>query len=178
MSELVGAGESGRVIADRYAIDRVLGRNATGGRVTYLARDTETDARVALKEFQFASGGGWQGYDAIAREFEILQAIAIPGVPRYLGSFEGDRAVYLVQEYKDAPNLAQRIAVSKLDAVAVRKLTGDLLEILAALQASVPPILHRDLKPENILLSDAGETFLVDFGFARRGVSGDRKSVV
>ena len=31
----------------------------------------------------------------------------------------------------------------------------------------------RDLKPENILLSDAGETFLVDFGFARRGVSGD-----
>jgi len=166
---------AGRTIADRYELVRILGRNASGGRVTYLARDLEAGASVALKKFQFANDGDWRGYDAIAREFEILQAIAVPGVPRYLGSFETDRAVYLVQEYRDAPNLAARLADPNgaIDAATVRHLIADLLEILTGLQACVPPILHRDLKPENILLSDAGEVFLVDFGFARRGVSGE-----
>jgi serine/threonine protein kinase len=169
-------------LAGRYQIDRILGTNATGGRVTYLAHpvnpnqaDSELEpSKVVIKEFQFAqTGGNWQGYDAIAREFEILQAIDHPGIPRYIEQFETDRAVYLVQAYKDAPTLAQRIANSTIssDLAAVYQAAIDLLEILTYLQSCTSPILHRDLKPENILLSETGEIFLVDFGFARRGIS-------
>lgn len=170
-------------LAGRYQIDRILGTNATGGRVTYLANaidphqsDSEPKPpQVVIKEFQFAqTGNSWQGYDAIAREFEILQAIDHPGIPHYIEQFETDRAVYLVQAYKNAPTLAQRIANSSIssDLAAVYQAAIDLLEILTYLQSCTSPILHRDLKPENILLSDTGEIFLVDFGFARRGVSG------
>ena len=177
--------KSPQIIAGRYRIDRILGTNTTGGRVTYLAHTIEPEtpnhptdntrfANVALKEFQFAkTGSHWQGYDAIARELEILQSIEHPGIPRYIEQFETDRAIYLVQEYKDAPTLAQRIAdpTGAIDLAAVHQTAIDLLEILAYLQSRIPPILHRDLKPENILRSAAGEVFLVDFGFARRGIS-------
>ncbi len=170
-------------LADRYQVDRILGTNATGGRVTYLANaidphqsDSEPKPpQIVIKEFQFAkTGNSWQGYDAIAREFEILRAIDHPGIPRYIEQFETDRAVYLVQAYKDAPTLAQRIVnpATSSDLAAVHQAAIDLLEILTYLQSRTPPILHRDLKPENILLSDTGEIFLVDFGFARRGISG------
>jgi serine/threonine protein kinase len=170
-------------LADRYQIERILGTNATGGRVTYLAHPVnpnQTDSKlepskVVIKEFQFAqTGSRWQGYDAIAREFEILQAIDHPGIPSYIEQFETDRAIYLVQTYKDAPTLAQRITAPDptINLATARQIAIDLLEILVYLQSRTPPILHRDLKPENILLSDRGEIFLVDFGFAQRGVSG------
>ncbi|NJN62203.1 MAG: serine/threonine protein kinase [Coleofasciculaceae cyanobacterium RL_1_1] len=174
-------------LAGRYQIDRILGTNATGGRVTYLAHpcnphqpDSKPDpklepSKVVIKEFQFAqTGGNWQGYDAIAREFEILQAIDHSGIPSYIEQLETDHAIYLVQTYKDAPTLAQRITAPNpaIDLATARQIAIDLLEILVYLQSRTPPILHRDLKPENILLSDIGEIFLVDFGFARRGVSG------
>lgn len=170
-------------LADRYQIDHILGVNATGGRVTYLAHPVNPNqanselepSKVVIKEFQFAqTGSRWQGYDAIAREFEILQAIDHPGIPSYIEQFETDRAIYLVQTYKDAPTLAQRITAPHptMNLATARQIAIDLLEILVYLQSRTPPILHRDLKPENILLSDRGEIFLVDFGFARRGVSG------
>jgi serine/threonine protein kinase len=184
-------------IAGRYQTDRILGINATGGRVTYLAHritpsastaiqdasaSPQTDsidldsAKVVIKEFQFAqTGSSWQGYDAIAREFEILQAIDHPGIPRYIEHIETDRAIYLVQAYKDAPSLAQRIAnpAATSDLSTVYQAAIDLLKILVYLQSCTPPIVHRDLKPENVLYSEAGEIALVDFGFARRGISGD-----
>lgn len=186
-------------IAGRYQADRLLGINATGGRVTYLAHVVTSPAststaiqnasaspqsdsidldfpKVVIKEFQFAqTGSRWQGYDAIAREFEILQAIDHPGIPRYIEHIETDRAIYLVQAYKDAPSLAQRIANpdAASDLSTVYQAAIDLLEILVYLQSRTPPIMHRDLKPENVLYSEAGDIALVDFGFARRGISGD-----
>lgn len=173
------------ILAGRYQIDHLLGTHATGGRMTYLAQAIDpqhpTSASipnriyVVIKEFQFATTGShWQGYDTISREFEMLQAINHPGIPRYIEQFETDRAVYLVQEYKDAPTLAQCIAdpTRTIDLATLRQTAIDLLEILVYLQSRIPPILHRDLKPENILLSPTGDVFLVDFGFAQRGIRG------
>ncbi|WP_310426209.1 hypothetical protein [Chamaesiphon sp. VAR_48_metabat_135_sub] len=48
-----------------YQIDRVLGQNIHGGRVTYLAQDLNRDKFVVIKQFQFASlGNTWGDYDA------------------------------------------------------------------------------------------------------------------
>ncbi|HEY9704718.1 MAG TPA: pentapeptide repeat-containing protein, partial [Allocoleopsis sp.] len=46
-----------------------------------------------------------------------------------------------------------------------------ILEVLVYLQSHKPPIFHRDLKPENILIerSDPLQTYVIDFGFARKG---------
>jgi len=69
---------------------------------------------VVLKAFQFAQlGNAWSGYEAIERESVILQTLNHPGIPRYYGLLHTEQAVYLVQEYKDAPNLAQVILRSQ-----------------------------------------------------------------
>ncbi len=150
-----------------YHIIEELGHNHAGGRVTYLA-STNSEAKVVIKEFQFAktSGNSWAEYDTYQREIEVLQGLNHPGIPRYLDSFETDRGFCLVQEYKNAQPLSVENAWLAKD---IKKIAIALLEILAYLQNRIPPVFHRDIKPENILVDGELNVYLVDFGFAHIG---------
>jgi serine/threonine protein kinase len=151
----------------RYKVVRELGRNQEGGRITYLATDTRLNPpqRVVIKEFRFAaSGANWSGFKAYEREIEILRELEHPRIPRYLNSFETKSGFCLVQEYKNAPSLAQRRSFSPED---IKQIAVSVLEILVNLQKRTPPVIHRDIKPENILVDKQLNAYLVDFGFAR-----------
>ncbi len=151
-----------------YQIVRELGHNRAGGRVTYLAVQTQTEQQVAIKQFQFArDGANWEEYDAYQREIQVLQQLNHSGIPRYLDSFQTPTGFCMVQEYKEASSLA---AVGRgFTPDEVKKIAVAVLEILAYLQRQVPPVIHRDIKPENILIDGQGNVYLVDFGFARVG---------
>jgi serine/threonine protein kinase len=141
-----------------YQIDRVLGQNVNGGRVTYLVTDLEVDRSVVIKQFQFAAiGNRWSDYDNYQREVEILQ--------QYLASWETPNGFCLVQEYKSGRTLANSGRDFNLETV--QQIAIDLLDILIYLQEQNPPIIHRDIKPENILIDDRDRVYLIDFGFAR-----------
>ncbi len=59
-----------------YQVIQELGHNYTGGRVTYLATDTQTQQAVVIKQFQFAKfSSAWSGFKAYEREIEVLQRI-------------------------------------------------------------------------------------------------------
>ena len=148
-----------------YFIKKELGRNREGGRITYLATDSTQGQAVVLKQFRFVQAKtSWSGFKSYEREMAILQAIHHPQVPRYLNCFETEDGFCLVQEYKDAPSLAER---SHLTPEQVQQVAIALLDILADLQQQVPPIIHRDLKPENILVDDELQVYLIDFGLAK-----------
>lgn len=155
-----------------YQIIRELGHNRAGGRVTYLATNTQTQDRVVVKQFQFARvDADWSGYDAYEREINVLRQLSHPGIPRYLDSFETPGGFCLVQEYKEAIALS---ASQSLTPREVKQVALELLEILVYLQARFPPVIHRDIKPENILVGQPDESgrravYLVDFGLARIG---------
>lgn len=149
-----------------YRIQRELGSNRSGGRVTYLATQLDTQQSVVLKQFQFASTAGWSVYDAYEREIQVLRGLNHPGIPRYLDSFETDDGFCLAQEYKNAPSLAEP---RSFDPEEVKQIAVSLLSILIYLQNRIPPVIHRDIKPENVLVSDDLQVYLVDFGFARIG---------
>ena len=149
-----------------YQIDRVLGQNVNGGRVTYLATDLEADRSVVIKQFQFATiGNRWSDYDTYQREVEILQQLEHPNIPKYLTSWETPNGFCLVQEYKSGLTLADSGRDFSLETV--KQIAIELLEILIYLQAQNPSIIHRDIKPENILIDDRDRVYLIDFGFAR-----------
>ncbi len=149
-----------------YQIDRVLGQNVNGGRVTYLATDLSVDRSVVIKQFQFATiGNRWSDYDSYQREVEILQQLDHPHIPKYLTSWETPTGFCLVQEYKSGRTLADRGRDFSLEAV--KQIAIDVLEILVYLQQQQPPIIHRDIKPENILIDENNGVYLIDFGFAR-----------
>lgn len=149
-----------------YQVERSLGQNRAGGRVTYLARSTNTQLPVVIKQFQFAqSGFSWSDYDAYQREIQVLQQLNHPSIPRYLDSLETPGGFCLVQQYKPASSLAQPHHWTPEE---VKQIAMGVLEVLVYLQSACPPVIHRDIKPENILVDRQGElkVTLVDFGFA------------
>ncbi|GAB4188130.1 MAG: hypothetical protein Fur006_28410 [Coleofasciculaceae cyanobacterium] len=155
-----------------YHIERELGHNKNGGRVTYKATSTKTQQPVVIKQFQFAKvGANWSDYDAHEREIELLQQLDSPSIPKYLDAFETPDGFCLIQEYKNAPSLAQQQHFTPHE---IKQIAVAVLDILVDLQQQVPPIIHRDIKPENILVerSQPLKVYLVDFGLARQG-SGD-----
>ncbi len=168
-----------------YQIIRELGRNREAGRITYLAKrsplaplikggtrggdldngGTGGEELVVIKEFRFAMGGAdWSGFKAYQREIELLQQLNHPRIPRYLDSFETSSGFCLVQEYKNAPSLAERRSFTVEE---IKQIAVSVLEILVYLQQRTPPVIHRDIKPENILVDNQLNAYLIDFGFAR-----------
>ncbi|MGB7890903.1 MAG: serine/threonine-protein kinase [Microcoleus sp.] len=149
-----------------YQIEKELGHNSLGGRVTYLAKNTNTQKLVVIKQFQFAQlGASWTEYEAYEQEIKVLQNLDFPGIPRYLDSFQTDSGFCMVQEYKNAESAVAR-TFSPPD---IKQIAIVTLDILVDLQAQKPPIIHRDIKPENLLIDDELNVYLVDFGFARLG---------
>ncbi len=150
-----------------YRVERELGHNRAGGRVTYLATDTRVNQPVVIKQFQFAkSGSTWSSYDTYDREIQLLKELDHPGIPRYLDSFQMPDGFCMVQEYKNAESLAASRSYHPNE---IRQIAVAALEVLVYLQNRIPPVIHRDIKPENILVDKAGNVYLVDFGFARVG---------
>jgi serine/threonine protein kinase len=148
-----------------YEINRELGRNREGGRVSYLATKISTEEIVVIKQFRFfCADTSWQGFKVYEREVDFLKQLNHPRIPRYIDSFETDDGFCLVQEYKDAPSLAD---VSNLSPEVVKQIAISVLEILVDLQKRNPPIIHRDLKPENILIDAEYNAYLIDFGLAK-----------
>ncbi|MBW4576283.1 MAG: pentapeptide repeat-containing protein [Aphanothece sp. CMT-3BRIN-NPC111] len=151
-----------------YQIERELGHNKSGGRVTYRATSALTQQPVAIKQFQFAKfGTSWSDYLDHEREIELLQQLDSPSIPQYLDSFETKEGFCLVQEYKQAPNLAEQSFFTPQE---IKQIAVAILEVLVYLQQQVPPVIHRDIKPENILVDrQEFKVYLVDFGLARIG---------
>jgi serine/threonine protein kinase len=150
-----------------YQIERELGANRAGGRITYLARHLTQKQQVVIKQFQFArSESNWTDYDAYDREIQVLQGLDHPGIPRYLDSFHTSAGFCMVQEYKQAHPLS---LARSFDTDQIRQIALSMLNILVYLQSRIPSVIHRDIKPDNVLVDDQINVFLVDFGFARVG---------
>ena len=148
-----------------YQVTRELGYNSLGGRVTYLATETNTKKSVVIKQFQFAQGSSSAKYSASQQETQVLKKLDYPGIPRYLDDFQTDSGFCIVQEYINAQSACDR-TFSLPD---IKKIAIATLEILAYLQSQKMPVIHRDIKPENLLIDEKLNVYLVDFGFARIG---------
>ncbi|TVP60969.1 MAG: serine/threonine protein kinase [Nodularia sp. (in: Bacteria)] len=150
-----------------YQVVRELGRNREGGRITWLASNVGRSEQVVLKQFCFAqAASSWSGFQTHQREIDILKGLKHPGIPSYLNSFATSDGFCLVQEYIDAPSLAQTRSFAPEE---IKQIAVNALEILGYLQNRNPSVIHRDIKPENILVDETLNVYLIDFGFARIG---------
>ncbi|MGK7881646.1 MAG: pentapeptide repeat-containing protein, partial [Crocosphaera sp.] len=146
-----------------------LADHSKGGRNVYLAKNIKSQQKVVIKEFSFIQKNAlWDGYEIHEKEINILQQLNHPRIPRYLKSFTTDNSFCLVQQYKNAPSLADYLAQNRhFKPEEIKEIALSVLEILVYLQQKQEPVYHRDIKPENILVDDNLNAYLIDFGFAR-----------
>ena len=160
-----------QLIAGRYEVVGTLGQGAFGR--TFLARDREGGADVAIKMLDAARAPDLKSLELFEREAAVLRSLRHHGIPQVHATmrsqWEGHDASFFVMEYVEGMPLSRLIAEQRhLDPAEVLHLFFELLGILEYLHGRMPPLLHRDIKPSNIIVRPDGSPVLVDFGAVRR----------
>lgn len=160
--------ESGRLVAGKYRIERLLGSGGMGD--VYLAHDQSLDRKVALKVVKRGRGQGREARARFLREARVTAGLrSRHAVTLYEAGHTEEGDAFLVLELLRGETLARRLEQGRLPSVEVARLGIEACEALA--EAHAAGIVHRDLKTENIMLvrapSGEVEAKLLDFGLAR-----------
>jgi serine/threonine protein kinase len=149
-------------IVGRYELLDPIGYG--GMAVVYLARQTDLDRLVALKElrlFQMPDDPGLA--ERFLREAHMAGKMSHPNIVTVHEYFEHEGTPYIAMEYLQRGSLRPWV-----DGMSTAQIAGVLEGALAALDhAEGYGIVHRDLKPENMLVTDQGQIKVADFGIAK-----------
>ena len=150
------------VIADRYTVERLLGR---GGMATvYLCTDSRTRAKVAVKVLRKELGSAVI-VERFVREIEFASELDHPRVPKVLDSGVWGETPFYVMTYIEGESLRQKLdRVKQLPVDEAVSITAGVIEPMS--YAHAQGIIHRDIKPGNILIGLDG-VYVLDFGIAR-----------
>src|SRR5436190_108873 len=145
----------------RYEILREVGRG--GMAMVYLARQTDLDRFVALKELGAFHASDPSFAQRFLRESRVAGSLSHPNIVTVHDYFEHDGTPYIAMEYIERGSL--RPYVSQMTMAQIGGVLEGLLAGLA--HAEAHGIVHRDLKPENVMVTSAGGIKLADFGIAK-----------
>jgi eukaryotic-like serine/threonine-protein kinase len=167
---LTTALEPGQVLAQRYRIQRLLGKGGMGA--VYLAEDEVLGELVALKVISSAFATDEVAMAArFRREAAAARKVSSPSVIRIHDLGEARPGLlYLSMEYFAGRTLTEVIA--QRGVVPLKDVQDMLQQIGAGLEAAHQVgVVHRDLKPSNILVGERGMVKIIDFGLATTQVS-------
>jgi serine/threonine protein kinase len=171
-----------------YEVVRVLGQGAFG--ITYLARDTNLNRDVAIKEYlpaslalrehdtmvvprstQLADEFIW-GRERFLDEARTLAKLeSAPAVVRVIDFLEANGTAYMVMALVRGDTLEQRLRQDgRLGPSCIIKMLAPLMEGLE--QVHQAGFLHRDIKPSNIIVDARDNPTLIDFGASRAAIAG------
>ncbi|XP_029588849.1 cGMP-dependent protein kinase 1 isoform X1 [Salmo trutta] len=106
-------------------------------------------------------------------EKRILKAIKSDFIVRLHAAFKDTRYIYMIMEFCVGGEIWTKLKeVGRFDEPIAVFCTACVVEAYAYLHKK--GIMYRDLKPENLMLDAKGYVKLVDFGFAKELVHGDR----
>jgi serine/threonine protein kinase len=179
---------------ENYQIQNILGDGGFG--ITYLAKDTQLNILVAIKEYfpseltvretqnytvqpkskkevdNFA-----YGLERFLKEAQTIAQFKHHNIVRVLRFFQALNTAYIVMEYERGENLACFLKKGK---TATQE---ELMAFLPGLLEGLETVhnagyLHRDIKPANIYLRQTDHSpLLIDFGAARYDLGSRSRSI-
>ncbi len=145
----------------RYEILREVGRG--GMAMVYLARQTDLDRFVALKELGAFHASDPSFAQRFLRESRVAGSLSHPNICTVHDYFEHDGTPYIAMEYIERGSL--RPYVGTMNQAQIGGVLEGLLAGLA--HGEQHGIVHRDLKPENLMVTSDGRVKIADFGIAK-----------
>ena len=146
-----------------FRVKSSLGQGATGS--VYLAEDTSTSERVALKVLAEELARDERFRQRFLRESRLAADLEHPNIVSVLDAGEADDVLYLAMRYVDGPDLRKVLqGQGALEPQLALTLVAQVADALDA--AHRAGLVHRDVKPANVLL-EAEHAYLCDFGLAR-----------
>jgi serine/threonine protein kinase len=172
-----------------YVLERVLGQGGFG--ITYLARDTNLDQQVAIKEYlpvdvatrradstvrprseDQTERYRW-GLERFILEARTLAKFDHPNIVRVLSVFEHNGTAYMVMRFEEGENFGALL--DRKRTLGEQELMRVLLPVLDGLKlVHEAGFIHRDIKPDNIHIRADGSPVLLDFGSARHSMGNAR----
>ncbi|MGO9469988.1 MAG: tetratricopeptide repeat protein, partial [Isosphaeraceae bacterium] len=171
----------------RFHIIRPHARGGLGE--VFVARDTELNRDVALKEIQVQFAFDPRYRSRFEFEAEVTGGLEHPGiVPVYgLGAYADGRPYYAMRFIKGD---SLKEAIDRFHAgtsatgdpgrrsLELRRLLRSFTDVCNAIEyAHSRGVLHRDIKPGNIIVGRHGETLVVDWGLAKATGKSDPSAV-
>jgi hypothetical protein len=171
-----------------FEITGLLGEGGFG--IVYLAYDRSLERRVALKEYMpssFASRSAeaqvsvkserydetfQAGLRSFVNEARILAQFDHPALIKVYRFWEANGTAYMVMPYYQGSTLKQALLARSAppDEAWLQGLLAPLLDTLGLIHEQ--QCFHRDISPDNIMMLEDGRPLLLDFGAARRAISG------
>ncbi len=168
--------------ADRYTIERLVGRGGMGAvyRVSRVSDGTIWALKEMRPQGELSAEELADNRQLFEREALLLQSLSHPSLPIVAELFEYEGRPTLIMEFVAGQTLEDRIRdanapLLKRDAVSYGI---QLCRVLDYLHSCTPPIIYRDLKPSNVMLTPEGLLKLIDFGVARTHKKGKAKDTI
>jgi serine/threonine-protein kinase len=155
-----------------YEIKGFVGQGGMGQ--VYRAYDPRLERTVALKIIVMPEGTAVSpGADLSTRLLREARAVASLSHPNVVSIFdvgESNGHLYLAMEYVVGASLRGLVGNAELP---LARRVRWLVDVARALEAAHRAgIIHRDIKPENVMIREDGGVKVLDFGIARRTVTG------
>lgn len=166
-----------------FQLSDVVGEGGFG--IVYLARDTQLDRTVAIKEYMPSSLAGRSerrtvavrpqhksifdaGLKSFINEARLLAKFSHPALVQVHQFFEQNDTAYMVMRYYEGSTLSRMVTEKSVQISEERlamwgKKLLDAIEVLHRAEC-----FHRDIAPDNILIQPDGSPILLDFGAARK----------
>jgi len=182
----------GTTLLDRYQLEQLLGRGASGS--VYAATDRELDREVAVKILHAGMAQNANAEERFLREAVLLAQNEHPHLVRiYDRGRTSDGQLFLVTErlqgialdellhhcqqrmsdgptasgYQDISWLQQMLPKARLERSLLRQIVAWIADLGAGLSAAhEQQVFHRDVKPSNAFIRADGSAVLLDFGLA------------
>lgn len=157
----------GRVIAGRYALERVIGRGGMG--YVFEAKHVAVGRRVAVKILRPEAARSAEAVARFHREARAAASIGHKRIVEVLDFGHGDDGAYLVMELLEGADLASIVRAE--GALPVARAVGIARQVADGLRAAhAQGIVHRDLKSGNVFVSrrDGRDSVkILDFGVSK-----------
>ena len=182
----------GHILQNEYKIEQVLGAGGFG--ITYLARDTNLNYLVVIKEFlpqDMATRDqsrinvtpftkDTQSYSHLLKRFseeaQLLAKMRHPNIVKVTRFFKANNTAYFVMEYAEGETLKDYL--QRNNTLKEEEILSIMMPILeGAKYVHTQGFLHRDIAPDNIYLTKNGMPILIDFGAARDAIAEESKNI-